>query len=189
MPFLVATDHRSSSDSKHVTNKNGGGGGGPFLTFKRKAVSQSIDEKNHKGNWKVPFRPPALQGFPRYFSAQKNLAECFSRHAVPTYLLHESPEPLDELRLVVAVAPGVAVEGRRGDHEAGRPVPHEGHRVALDHADEVRDVLGAPLHAHVVHQALQRRQPHVDELACQVETRGGKVTITVMNILLKTDNF
>ena len=103
---------------------------------------------------------------------------------VPTYLLHESPEPLDELRLVVAVAPGVAVEGRRGDHEAGRPVPHEGHRVALDHVDEVRHVLGAPLHAHVVHQALQRRQPHVDELACQVETKGGKVTITVMNQII-----
>ena len=79
------------------------------------------------------------------------------------FLLHQSPQPLDQLWLVVAVVPG-PVEGRRGDHEPRRPVPDEGHRVLLDHVDEVGDVLVGSLHADVVHEALERGQPDVDEL-------------------------
>ena len=43
-----------------------------------------------------------------------------------SYSLHQLPQPLDQLGLVVAVAPG-PVEGRGGDHEARGPVPDEGH--------------------------------------------------------------
>ena len=80
-----------------------------------------------------------------------------------SYLLHQSPQPLDQLWLVVAVVPG-PVERRRGDHEPRGPVPDEGHGVLLDHVDEVGDVLVGSLHADVVHEALERGQPDVDEL-------------------------
>ena len=61
-------------------------------------------------------------------------------------------------------APG-PFEGRLLHNEPYQLVPDVGHRVRLDHVDQVSQVGPRPFDVDKVHQALKCRQPNVDELA------------------------